>query len=288
MIHIIITLYGFWLNTLAVIAPAVAARRGFYLFCRPMRGALTDRHRKFLASSDGFLFTHEGSAVQAYRWGNGPKRVLFLHGWQSHTYRWKAYIEHLHRAGYTVYAFDAPGHGLSGGNFLSVPLYSELIDAFIRAHGPMDAVVAHSLGGFSLLYTLFQKPAVSVGRVVVMGTPGEATEFVDVFRNTLGLSQRAVKLVTDYFIRTYNVSPEYFSLKKFVGSLSMEGLIIHDQDDREAPYAYALELHTAWRRSKFLSTSGLGHNLRSPHLVEQVAAFVGDGVTEGAGVLPGR
>ncbi len=275
MKKILITLYGLYLNFLAWAAPSVAAKKGFLLFCRPFRGPITDRQQSFFNSAKRFGFTHSGQVVQAYQWGTGPTKVLFLHGWQSHSYRWKAYVDALSGSGHTVYAFDAPGHGMSGGNFLSVPLYSAMIEGFVRTHGPMHTIVAHSIGGFSLMYALFQYATLEPKKVVIMGTPGEATEFVDVFKTTLSLSDRAVDRVIDYFVKTYDVSPEYFSLTKFAENVHAESLIIHDEDDPEAPYAYAKQLHAALKNSRLMTTRGLGHNLKSPHVVQEVAGFIG-------------
>src|SRR5688572_25427969 len=93
---------GWYINTLALVAPQQAGMAGFKLFCRPFRGTVTDYHRKFLNTADQFSFEHDGVNIQAYRFGNGPRKVLFLHGWQSHTFRWKAYIEALDKNEYTI------------------------------------------------------------------------------------------------------------------------------------------------------------------------------------------
>src|SRR5690349_12674933 len=106
---------GRYLNLMAYVAPTVAGNQGFRLFCRPFRELLNDYHKEFLRSADLFSFDHDGSRIQAYRWGNGTTKALFVHGWQSHSFRWKAYIDAMDIDEYTIYAFDAPGHGLSGG-----------------------------------------------------------------------------------------------------------------------------------------------------------------------------
>lgn len=265
---------GLYLETLAIVAPSAAARKGFKLFCRPFRASMNEKQLSFLNASEQFRLMHEEHTVQGYRWGHGPRKVLFLHGWQSHTYRWKPYIEALPKDQYTIYSLDAPGHGLSSGNFLSVPLYSGLIESFIQKQGDIHGVVAHSLGGFSLLYSLYRAPQLPVGRVVLLAPPGEANEFVQVFQKTLGLSEKTVRLVIDHFAQRFQVTPEYFSARKFAEAINVKGLIIHDEDDKEAPYPHTVPLHQAWRGSQLITTKGFGHNLKSPSVVQHVVDYI--------------
>lgn len=277
---LLVRMYGLYLNALALIAPRTAGHRGFLLFCRPFRLPLTQKQKEFFNTADRLTITHESESIQVYRWGNGPKRVLFLHGWQSHTYRWKAYVEALPKDDFTVYALDAPGHGLSSGNFLSVPLYSALIENFIREQGPFHTVIGHSLGGFTLLYTLYRQPLLPLNKIILMAPPGEASDFISVFKNTLGLSDRTLQLVTDHFVSRYDVTPEYFSTQRFVAHVNMKGLIIHDEDDKEAPYHYSVPLQKAWEKSRLITTRGFGHNLRSATVVKDVVDFVHEPVKQ--------
>lgn len=278
MKNLLTTLYGLYLNALSVIAPKIAAKKGFLLFCRPFRLSISNKQKDFFNTAEKFNLQIDDEKVQGYRWGNGPLKVLFLHGWQSHSYRWKAYIEALPKDKYTVYSLDAPAHGLSSGNFLSVPLYSQLIETFVRENGPFHTVTGHSIGGFSLLYTLYKFPLLEINRIVLLAPPGEAKEFIDVFKNTLKLSRRTVDLVIGHFISRYDVSPEYFSTQRFVKSLNVKGLIIHDEGDDEAPHHYSIPLQRAWAKSRLVTTTGLGHNLRSASVVQEVVAFIDDEV----------
>src|SRR5690606_11960569 len=124
------------------IAPRTAASHAFNLFCHPFRTRLKPHQHDFLRTAERFHFMHQGIRLQGYKWGNGSRKVLFLHGWQSHTFRWKNYINTLLEQDTTIYAFDAPGHGLSQGRFLSVPHYSEVVEQFVSEQGAMDTVVA--------------------------------------------------------------------------------------------------------------------------------------------------
>lgn len=267
--------YGIYLNTLMRIAPDIAAEKAFAIFCRPFRTPLKPDHLAFLNASDRFDLMHERTRIQGYRWGNGSRRILFLHGWQSHTFRWKLYIEALLESGaYTIYAIDAPGHGQSEGKLLHVPLYGAVLNHTLEQIGPVDALVSHSMGAFAALYSLHTKPDSPVGKLVVMGVPGEATDFLYFFRDTLKLSPQVIEGVSGLFVKKVNKTPDYFSTGAFAKSLNIPGLIIHDTEDTNTPYHYAERLHQNWTGSRLITTTGLGHNLRSPEVVRNVVDFV--------------
>jgi pimeloyl-ACP methyl ester carboxylesterase len=274
MKKIIIFSIGLYLNTLAWLAPRKAARKGFYLFCRPMRRVVKPHHLDFLNTSEKFELEYAGKKVQGYRWGSGEKKILLLHGWESHSFWWKRIVNNFSKEEFTLYAVDAPGHGLSEGNYINVPHYSGLIEQLVLSYGEVHAILAHSLGAFSSVYTLHRLPKLPVSKLVVMASPGEANEFFQHYRKILGLSDRSVKVIGDYFFKKLGYGPNYFSLKDFASNLQLPGLIIHDTEDKSAPYQHGLDAHNNWKNSEMITTSGLGHNLKSEELLERVKQFV--------------
>lgn len=267
-------LIGFWLNLLAWVAPRKAGDDGFYLFCTPRKSLLQDHQRRFLNTAEKMSFLCNGHRIQVYRWGNGPKKVLFLHGWGSHSFRWKNYIEALDQRQFTIYAFDAPAHGNSGGKYLNLPLYSLTLETFLNFFGPMNSLVGHSIGSFAALYTLYRIGSQGLDELVITAPPGEATEFVSFFKSVLGLSGRSVRVISDAFERNVQHRPEYYSAKKFAMGLTIPGLIIHDEGDTETPLHHTAAIHSVWPGSQLITTTGLGHNLRSANVVGHVVKFV--------------
>jgi len=265
---------GLYLNLLAWIAPRRAARTGFLLFCRPQRRAVKPHHLEFLDTSEKFTIVYAGKKVQGYRWGTGERKLLLLHGWESHSYWWKSVVNNMPKEHFTIYSIDAPGHGLSEGNYINIPHYSGLIEQLVLTYGKIYAILAHSLGAFSSVYTMHRVPQLPVSKIVVMASPGEVKEFVAYYQNVLGLSQKTMELINQYFIEKLGHGPAYFSLKEFASSLTLSGMIIHDTEDRDAPYRYALEAHKNWKNSEMVTTTGLGHNLKSTELIGKVKQFL--------------
>jgi pimeloyl-ACP methyl ester carboxylesterase len=270
---------GIGLNTLAYVAPQKAANLGFELFCRPIRVGIKKKQKAFFNTAELQTFDFNGTAIQTYRWGRSGKKILLLHGWQSHTYRWKLYIEALSKD-YTVYALDAPGHGLSSGSQLSVPLYSSVIEEQIKRIGSIDTIVTHSLGGFATFYAFHRNPNLPVNKIVTLASPGEAQEFFDFYVRKLKLSSRCEQLIVNKFEKLFQQKPEYFSAPAFASSLTVPGLIIHDEHDDETPFHHAERIHRAWKNSRLIKTKGFGHNLRSIEVVKEVVQFVNDPLSE--------
>ncbi len=279
---ILARLMGLYLNVLALIAPKAAGRKGFYLFSSPFSTKVLDHHRKFLDTAEKSTFLCNGDTIRVYRWGTGEKKILFLHGWQSHSFRWKNYIEALPHDQYTVYALDAPGHGLSGGKHMNIPIYSDVIETFLYLVQPVDTIVSHSIGSFASLYTLYRINNLDVKKLVITGCPGEANDYVVRYTRMLGLTKRTARIVLDAFERITHHSPTYFSSVRFAKETRIPTLIIHDANDDEAPYHYIPHIHRTLKNSRLITTSGLGHNLRSPDVVRHVVDFVNEEVEEKA------
>lgn len=266
---------GWFFNILAVFAPRKAGRLGFYFFCTPQSAPLKSHQRQFLNSAKQSVFGYDGLNIRVYEWGNGPVRILFLHGWQSHSFRWKNYIESFPKDEYTLFAFDAPAHGQSDGKYLNLPVYSDVIEKFLEAHPRFHTIVGHSLGSFSLMYTLYRlNNRYAPQQLIMTAAPGEVSEFVQFYQSVLGLSDQALIHIRQSFVTEIGHLPEYYSAKKFVTNIDIPALIIHDEQDDEAPYRHAVQIHQALKNSILINTSGLGHNLRSPSVVRYVTDFV--------------
>lgn len=263
-----------YFNSMAWIAPGKAGREGFYLFCKPRRREVKPHHLEFLNTAEKFSLDYDGKKIQGYRWGTGDKKLLLLHGWESHSYWWKSIVSTLPKEKFTICSIDAPGHGLSEGAYNNIPYYSGLIEKVVLEHGGFYAILGHSMGAFSTAYTLHRAPDLKVSHFVAMAAPGEVNEFVEFYKRAVGFSDRAMDAILKYFVKKLGHGPEFFSLKEFSKTLTLPGLIIHDTKDPDAPYRHAVEAHQNWKASRLISTTGLGHNLKSLDLIKKVEEFL--------------
>lgn len=211
--------------------------------------------------------------IQCYQWGTGPKKILLIHGWASHSYRWKSLIEHHKKEGYTFYAIDAPAHGLSKGRIMNIVILSDIISKFVEQYGPIDGLVGHSIGGYATLYFLHLHSYPSM-KAVILGAPGEVTDFFEYYKKLLGLNSKTSELLNREFILRAGKTPEEFSSPILAASIVSPGLIIHDKKDRDTNFNYSVKLNAAWKNSQLILTEGLGHSLKSKELEDRILDFM--------------
>lgn len=92
--------------------------------------------------------------------------ALLVHGYYDHVGLYRHLIQRLLEEGYTVAAFDLPGHGLSAGTRASiqdfnhyVAAFNSVIDALPRQLPRPCVAVGQSTGAAILMAYLFQHPA---------------------------------------------------------------------------------------------------------------------------------
>lgn len=265
---------GVYFNLLSFIHPKKLKKDGFLLFCNPFARKVKPHQLEFLQKGISEVFDLEGYTIQTYKWGSGSKKILLVHGWSSHSFRWKNYIEHLVKNDFTVYALDAPAHGLSSGKSIHVVLYAKVINAFLELNSEITSIVSHSIGGFATTYFLDQYKEHTIEKVVIMGAPGEASDFFDFYKQTLGLTAKSLNLIIEEFHTQLGKVPSYFSSARFAENITIPALIVHDKQDMATNYQYSIRLNKHWKNSQLILTEGLGHDLKSKELVKQVTEFV--------------
>src|SRR5215471_2030602 len=127
------------------VSPRAAARLGERLFFTPPRSRLTPAMQAQLDRGKQFRIEVERQPILGWSWGEGPA-VYLVHGWGSRGGRLTAYSHPLVQAGFRVVAFDAIGHGASGGRMSSMPQMARALRAIVATEGPVHGLVAHSLG----------------------------------------------------------------------------------------------------------------------------------------------
>lgn len=261
-----------YLNLVNWVFPKIGGKHAFLIFCHPFPVKLKKHQQAFLDHAEHWSATFEGKKIAGYRWGNGSKKVLCLHGWGSSTYRWKKFAQHLEKLDYTIDAIDAPAHGDSEGTLINVPMYARLIGQLIEEEG-YDYILAHSLGAFSTLCLFYENKQLNVRKIVAMGMPSEAEDFIAFFAEQLKLKPYVIENLVAYFKAYAHKEPSYYAALKFAKEQRASGLIIHDEGDEEAPYHYAVKVAEAWPNAEFMTTTGLGHKLRSLDVVRRVVHF---------------
>jgi pimeloyl-ACP methyl ester carboxylesterase len=184
----------------------------------------------------------------------------------------------LVKRGYSVVAFDAPGHGRSAGTETNAFQVADALASVAKQCGPLSAIVAHSFG--TMATTLAMHQGLSVEKVVCISAPTSLQYLVDRFCQILGINTKTKALLIQMLEKEFGKDIwQRIESDLQVVDFSTPALIIHDKDDLEVPWQWSERLANAWPNSHFWLTEGLGHRriLRNRVVINSVCEFIEGG-----------
>lgn len=257
------------------IAPRVARQWFIKLFFSPPRFPIPAAEMKFIQEAQRFKVTIWEREVSCYRWGTGPI-VFFVHGWAGRASQFKTFIPYFTNAGYQVIAFDAPAHGLTSGTETTIIDFKNTMLALEKIHGKPHAVVAHSLGGAASLFAITE--GMCIDRLVTISTPTTGSQIIQEFSARLGASSTTSEALKKYIENRLHKPFDKFMAAHFVQQINpgLRWLIIHDEDDKEAPVDNARLLKHHYASSEIYITRGLGHVriLKDEEVIQKSLSFL--------------
>lgn len=211
------------------------------------------------------------STVSLHVMGEGP-RVLVLHGWEGQAADMAAFAAPLLAANMQVIAMDLPAHGLSEGRQTSIPQAAVALKAVGDALGPLQAVIAHSLGCAVLCEAMHA--GLGVARAVLIGGPAYFDTYVKAAGRSVGLNQDDVERMLALLNERLGISPREVSVPARATGFTQPALFIHSDDDPIVPLGDSLTNAAAWMGAKHLQMQGLGHRriLRDPAVIAAAVA----------------
>lgn len=289
------------LRTLESGSPRAAAMVAEQLMFRTQRFPPPRGSAEVMARGERLAIpSRRGGDLAAWRWGDG-RPVLLVHGWNGRADQLAPFVDPLLDRGFSVIAFDAPGHGASPGSMSSLFDFADAIDDVIDAVRPpfdqLEAIVAHSMGGAAATYAMSRQsraPRVSHERVqhetglparrfAFLAAPIDVGDFVRGFARMFGLGPSFVAALRERVESRFGIALEDVYAPRLARDLAAPLLVVHDEDDREVPVDRGRILAAAWPGAELEVTRGLGHLriLRDAGVVARVTAFV-DGSSRGA------
>jgi pimeloyl-ACP methyl ester carboxylesterase len=268
------------LTTLSRVAPWLASEIGW----RAWRhvgppGSVRPGDSEVLQSAVREILDVDGAAVCAYRWGNGPRLIVLVHGWRSRASRFSTIIRALEDPNVTIVSFDAPGNGDSPGRFVTILDYVACIEALVQRHGPVDTIIGHSFGVLAAF--LAARESVHVNHIVGISGMYSLEQLVTKFSEEAGLTGRAMlglrrRVERRTFSSVENVWTRFVA-ETDPTATDLPILLIHDTEDT---MVHPTEMHLISEAHtgpvQCLVTSGLGHTriLRDPIVAGAISDFV--------------
>lgn len=274
MQQLILKSVGAFVNLTAVLFPTWNYNNSFKFLSKVQRGNVSEKGAAFLASAEQTFFEINGASSVIYKWGNGPKKVLFLHGWMSNSQRWMPYHKLLDLTKYTVYALDAPGHGLSKTNYLNLEMYRKSIEMTLQKTGTIDTVVCHSFSNTALTYSYLVHKKINVKKIVVMGSPSGMDAIFIYFKEALGLSKKAIKILDKKINEILKVPHQEIMVEKLLREAPQPKLLVHDKGDTITPFTPINKAIINNPTVTSVITTGLKHDLKSEEVYDAVLSFI--------------
>ncbi|TDX03123.1 alpha/beta hydrolase [Kribbella sp. VKM Ac-2566] len=262
------------LQTIGVLSPRLGGRLAFNLWRRPLARGRVRPNEQMVHNAARVEIVDN---VKTYAWGDGQRPVLLVHGWRSRASRYAAFITRLLELGYSPVSYDAPAHGDSDGDVVSILGHQRIIRGLEERHGPFEGVIAHSLGVPFALYAV--REGVAAKRLVMISGVADFGYLADTFCAQLGLGPKINQQLRRRIEQGYFDGDDQIWKRFSVTTGKLELLVIHnDEDEIVDPAQAQVLLRNYGDRAHFLRTTGLGHRkiLSDPAVIAEAVAFLQD------------
>jgi pimeloyl-ACP methyl ester carboxylesterase len=247
---------------LSSISKRKAAEKAFQLFCTP-QSRNTKKLPPVFEKAERLTFQLENYTVRGYRWnhsGEERKKALIMHGFESSVINFDRYIRPLIKKGYEVLAFDAPAHGRSTGQRITVLVYKTFVQFIWKQYGPIDAFIAHSFGGLALTLAMESIPHADSTKMVLIAPAVETKTAIDNFFSLLRLNGEVREEFDKLIEELGKQPPEWYSIARASQNLRAEVLFLQDRDDNMTPISDVRPIiEKNYPNFRFVISEGLGH-----------------------------
>ncbi len=262
--------------------PGLAALWFERVFLTPTRPAAAETEAAPFASAraERLPYGAAGETLQVYSWGDGPA-VLLLHGWSGYSAQFAAFVEPIVEAGFRAVAFDAPGHGRSGGKRTNMINNARALMKVADAFGPVHGVVAHSFGAPTALQAV--RLGLGLKRMVFVAPSANLIEGTRHVAALMGFPPEVEARMRRRLEARIGITWDKLETDAALAGLAAAGrdaplLVIHDERDREVPVANGRAVAEAGSDARLMTTRGLGHRrvLRDPAVIDAAIRFLAD------------
>jgi pimeloyl-ACP methyl ester carboxylesterase len=263
----------------------------FQRFCTPAASryrsadhhVLVERARFHLANAWAVRVRVAERDLQAYVLDpDGPwngASVLLVHGWTSEASFMTAFAEFLRKRGFRIVLFDFPAHGKSMPERASLIDCAHAVRQVAEALGPIEYVLAHSLGGMAALLAGGGDPPMPCGysfrAFVLVAMPNHFSTVTRTFGEDEGLSPEAQRAYEQRLEAIAHRKITDFTGVNLLRKAARPALLLHSRDDPDIGFADAEEIAAASAGAELIAFDDLGHRkiLYAPPAVRAAGAF---------------
>jgi pimeloyl-ACP methyl ester carboxylesterase len=172
--------------------------------------------------------------------------------------------------GFDPVLLDFPAHGRSAGWRATLPQFARAIFAAASRLGQLHAVVAHSLGSLAAMHAA--ACGLPIQRLVLIAPSASPELFMRWFARAFGLADSISQRMRDWVERHEGVPLAQFEPEWLGERIAQPALVIHDKEDRVAPFSAGERVAGALLDGRMHVTQGLGHTrlLRDSQVASRV------------------
>lgn len=265
------------LNFTSVFSKRKAAEMAFDIFATPFKRS-KKKDPPIFEKAERLFVQVDGKRVAVYRWNAGAgKKVMICHGFESASRNFDRYISPLIKKGYEVIAADAPAHGSSEGNQITLPVYVKTLAIVNEEFGPVHSFMAHSFGGLAVTHYLEQIIHDDQYRVALIAPATETTTAIKSLFKILELDDKVQEQFEALIIEKGGVASSYYSIPRALNQIKAHILWIHDEEDDVTPLKDVKPIiKKAPANIEFMLTRGFGHRkiYRENKVVKKIIEFL--------------
>jgi predicted alpha/beta-fold hydrolase len=244
-------------------------------FCTPQLSSHRSPNHDLLVERARFHLRHAASVrvptsegdIQAYVFEPDAPRVtatvLFVHGWTAEAAFMTVFGEQFRKRGFRSVLFDLPAHGKSAGERTSLIACAHVIRQVAETLGPIQFVVAHSLGGLAALLAGGGRPPMPHRypflTYVLIATPNRFSEVTQKFSQELKLSPLARRVYEDRLEQIAHRKIADFTGANLLAETGRAALLLHARDDVEVTFGNGEEIVASCPMAKLQPFDDLGH-----------------------------
>ena len=257
------------LETRAEVIPPSADWQDFYdTLIHPRRVPMNDQESLHLYDAHAGQMQFEGETLSTWHWGIQGPRVMLVHGWESRTTHWHAWVPALLAAGLRVSAIDLPAHGHSSGASTDVVQSGRAVLAFAQQLGAVHGVVGHSMGSAASLHAFAH--GLKVQASVHLAGPVSARRVLQRAARAGHLDEQGTQALLRAFEQRTGEPLDAMELTALAQGFRHPALFCHYPSDAEVPFSESRQAVAAWPGARLLEAQGTGHRriLRDARIVE--------------------
>ncbi|MFT5820417.1 MAG: pimeloyl-ACP methyl ester carboxylesterase [Crocinitomix sp.] len=261
------TVLKMYFGFLSLIAPTLAAKKGFDIFQKVRKKDIRPREESFFRSARHFrvavtLDKNKDDQIDCYELGDANHAlVILVHGWDSNAGSMSQIANRLVEEGKRVVLFNLPGHAFSVHDSTNLLECKNAVTAVLNHLKPMPgfSVVSHSFGSAVVAYAL-SKNNYELDKLIFLTNPNRVERIFTDFKNFIGLSNRAYLALLKLTQDKLGEPIEAVSVAANLTAINYQKLLlIHDKNDKVLDYANSLEVKDGNPKVELLTFENIGH-----------------------------